>query len=111
MKTTGPDGGYARRDQRLFPIRLPLAGNRSIISEMTNPTTGQKVHRPPNQLCTAEYQRSVVGRKTNPRIGQSRLSKTPLNHVVKNQRTAATSRGAARARRDSRQGILTASEI
>src|SRR5688572_29154070 len=90
-------------------MRRPLAGKRSIMSAITSPVTGQNVHRPPNQLWTAEYHRSVVGRKTNPRIGQSALSKTPLNHVVKNQSSAATSRGAARARSESRHGIVTAS--
>src|SRR5438105_14623081 len=92
-------------DQRRLGTRRPLTGPRSISSESTSPTTGQNVQWPPNQLWTAEYQRSVVGRKTKPMIGQRMLSKTPRNQWVKNQRTATTNRGAARASRVMIQGI------
>src|SRR5438132_7191860 len=90
---------------RLLGTRRPLTGPRSIMSARTRPTTGQKVQWPPNQLWTAEYQSSVVGRKTKPMIGQRMLSKTPRNQWVKNQRTATTNRGAARASRVMIQGI------
>src|SRR4029078_8484183 len=71
----------------------------------TRPTTGQNVQWPPNQLWTAEYHSSVVGRKTKPSMGQRRLSKTPRNQGVKNQSTATTSRGAASARSVMMHGI------
>ena len=48
---------------------------------------------PPNQFWTAEYQRSVVGRKMKPRIGQSTVLNMPWNHCVKNHRNAMTTRG------------------
>src|ERR1700732_4550209 len=86
-------------------MRRPLTGPRSIMSAITSPTTGQNVQCPPNQLCTAEYQSRVVGRKTKPITGHSRLSKTPRNQWVKNQRSATTNRGAARAIKVMRQGI------
>ena len=75
------------------------------MSAITRPATGQNVQCPPNQLWTAEYQSSVVGRKTNPMIGQRRLSKTPRNQWVKNQSNATTSRGAARANKVMMHGI------
>src|SRR5438876_552522 len=75
------------------------------MSARTRPTTGQKVQWPPNQLWTAEYHSSVVGRKTKPMIGQRIESKTPRNQWVKNQRTATTNRGAASASRVMIQGI------
>ena len=45
------------------------AGETSITSATTRPTTGHKVHWPPKKRCTQEYQRNVVGRKMKPRIG------------------------------------------
>ena len=57
------------------------------------PTTGQSVHVPPNQCWTVEYQRSVVGRKTKPRMGHSSEVKRPSNQWLKNQRRATASRG------------------
>src|SRR5690242_13956303 len=77
----------------------------SIISASTSPTIGQNVQCPPNQLCTAEYQSSVVGRKMNPTIGHRMLSNTQRNQCVKNHINATTSRGAARASRVIIHGI------
>src|SRR4051812_1720413 len=91
--------------QRRLCTRRPLTGPRSTRSARTRPTTGQNVQCPPNQLWTTEYQSRVVGRNTNPIIGHSRLSKTPRNQWVKNQSTATTSRGAARARSVMMHGI------
>src|SRR5450756_1037501 len=86
-------------------MRRPLTGPRSIMRAITSPAIGQKLQCPPNQLCTAEYQRRVVGRKTKPMIGHRRLSKTPRYQWVKNQSSATTSRGVARAIRVMMKGI------
>src|SRR5450830_1202584 len=86
-------------------MRRPLTGPRSIMRAITSPAIGQKLQCPPNQLCTAEYQRRVVGRKTKPMTGHRRLSKTPRYQWVKNQSSATTSRGVARAIRVMMQGI------
>ena len=67
------------------------------------PTTGQSVHVPPNQCWTVEYQRSVVGRKTKPRMGHSSEVKRPSNQWLKNQRRATASRGIRSARAASKQ--------
>src|SRR4051812_46431289 len=72
---------------------------------MTSPIIGQSVQCPPNQRCTAEYQRSVVGRKMNPRIGQRIESNIRSNQCVKNQSSATTNRGVASASSESRHGI------
>src|SRR6187431_3170497 len=55
------------------------AGERSMMSAMTIPATETIPHSPWNHLCTAEYQSNVVGRKMNPRIGNSRFEKIPWN--------------------------------
>ena len=69
------------------------------------PTTGQRVHCPPNQCCTAEYQRSVVGKKKKPRTGHSTELNMPWNQVVKNQRSTMTRRGVMSAKTARRHGM------
>src|SRR4029077_6544279 len=72
---------------------------------MTRPTIGQRVHWPPNQCCTTEYQSSVVGRKMKPRMSQSGRLTTPVSHVVKNHSRKSTRRGARSASSAKRQGM------
>src|SRR5207249_1090682 len=84
----------------------PPAGETSIRSAITRPTTGAVVHAPPNQRWTIEYHMSVVGRNAKPRMGQSGEAKRPSNHRVKNQRIATTIRGAISPKRiRTRKGI------
>src|SRR5690606_12612311 len=75
---------------------------------ITIPMIGHSDHAPANQCCTAVYQKSVVGRKMKPRIGQSRESKMPANQSVKNQSPTRTRRGTASARMTIRQGMCVA---
>src|ERR1700735_2692464 len=67
-----------------------VAGETSMPSATTRPTTGQSVQWPPNQFCTAAYQRSVVGRNTKPRTGQRMVAEMPRNQLVANQSTSTT---------------------
>jgi len=69
------------------------------------PTTGHRVHAPPNQCWTAEYQSNVVGNRTKPTMGQSNEVKRPSNQWVKNQRSPTASRGAKNARTTRTQGM------
>src|SRR5579863_793911 len=85
-----------------------VAGDTSMPSATTRPTTGQSVQLPPNQCCTAVYQSSVVGRKMSPRTGHSTDEKMPRNQLVANHSTTATNRGAARASRANRHGMSRA---
>ena len=75
-----------------------------MSSATTSPTTGHNVHCPANQRTTTEYHRNVVGRKTKPNTGQSRVGNSPVNQVVKNQRITIASRGVSRAMIARRQG-------
>ena len=79
----------------------------SKMSATMSPTIGHKDHTPPNQCWTAEYQSSVVGRKMNPRIGQSTVLNMPWNQPVKNHRKAITTRGKIRAMKAIKQHGMT----
>ena len=72
---------------------------------MTIPTMGMTVHSPPNQCWTAEYQSKVNGRKTNPRIGQRTVLKTPTNQLEQNQTTKIVIRGTNKANSINNNGI------
>src|SRR5206468_7469644 len=73
--------------------RRPRAGDTSVATAITRPTTGQNVHAPWNQCWTAVYQISVVGRKMNPSTGHSAIAKIPRNQLVNSQSTTITSLG------------------
>jgi PadR family transcriptional regulator PadR len=78
----------------------------SIMRAITTPTMGQnEFHCPFHQWCTAEYHRSVVGRKKNPSTGQSADAKIPLNQFEKNQINTMAPRGAISANNAMKQGI------
>src|SRR4029077_4103957 len=68
---------YARRRRYSRTGERSRTGARSIASATMMPTTGPSVHRPPNQCCTAVYQRTVVGRKMKPARSQGREEDIP----------------------------------
>src|SRR5262245_29010465 len=90
---------------RGFGRRRPFAGETSIISAITNPTTGHSVQWPPHQCWTAVYHSSVVGKKKKPSTGHNADGKIPTNHRENSQSTTMASRGVISASSVKRQGI------
>src|ERR1700747_16723 len=105
MRTPPQLGSYESSDRRLLNLLWARTADRSPASATTRPMTGQSVQAPPNQWCTAEYQSSVVGRKTKPTMGHSSDAKRPSNQWPYSQRMATASRGVRSAREKRRQGM------
>jgi hypothetical protein len=68
-------------------------GARSSITATTIPAIGTTPHSPLNQLCTAEYQSKLVGRKMNPSAGMSHVVKIPWNQFVNSHNATIVNRG------------------
>ena len=68
-------------------------GARSISTATTIPAIGITPHSPLNQLCTAEYQSKLVGRKMKPSAGMSQVVNIPWNQFVNSHNATIVNRG------------------
>ncbi len=92
----------------VYLLRFRLASEPEPISIRIATISTRYIHHshvPPNQFCTALYHSNVNGKKRKPKIGQSRVSNTPVNQLESNQRSAIVKRGAMRPMNATRIGI------
>jgi hypothetical protein len=81
------------------------SATRSKIMAMINMVMERPPHVPPNQWWTALYQRKVYGINKNPKMGQTNVSKSPLNQPVAPHKIRTTIRGKNRLTRVKTIGI------
>lgn len=96
------------REQRYLQL-LPPAGDKSISSAITMPTSGINVHWAPNQCTTAVYHSSVLGRNTKPSTGHSGVTNTPLK-LENSHNSTITTRGMHSAIKTSRHDMADFSD-
>ena len=58
-----------------------------------NTVIGTPPHVPPNQWLTTLYQSNVYGANINPKMGQTKVLKIPVNQWVKNHSNKIANRG------------------